>query len=260
MKHRLKQALILLLSALVAVSGFMAGRELFDRQKEKDTFDSLAELVQTAPPEQTEPPAEPENSATESIKEVEPEPSVHRRDLSVLTEKNSDCAGWLCIPDTAIDYPVMHTPKDPEKYLRMDFYGGYSVSGVPFLDSRCNPDSTNLVIYGHNMKNGTMFSSLKGYMEKGYYTAHPVIELETAAGCKSYAVFAVATVKETDDWYGFIAAPDSAAYDGQIAAIKSKALYDTGITPMFDQQILTLSTCYGSDENGRLLVIAVNTQ
>ena len=73
---------------------------------------------------------------------------------------NNDCFGWLSISGTNINYPVMHTPNNPQEYLHKNFYGEYSQNGVPFLDSRCAEDSSNLIVYGHNMNNGTMFADL----------------------------------------------------------------------------------------------------
>ena len=151
----------------------------------------------------------------------------------------------------------MHTPENPQKYLRRSFYGEYSQSGVPFLDRRCGLNSDNLIIYGHNMKNGTMFSSLRNYTDPAFCAAHSVIEFQTADGAEPYTVFTVAAVQKTDDWYGFIHAADSTDFTEQAAAIMQKSLYDTGVTPVYGQQIITLSTCYGSGKNGRLIVAAV---
>ncbi len=246
----------LLLSAVIALSGFMVWRELTDRQKEQETFASLSELAQTKPetslPESTKPP----EADIDTVEESEPE-AAHKRNIPALTEENPDCVGWLSIDGTAVDYPVMHMPDEPQRYLRLDFYGSYSASGVPFLDGRCSLGSSNRIIYGHNMKNGTMFSSLKGYADKEYCLEHPVIEFETAAGCESYAVFAVAAVRKDDGWYDFITAAGEVEYDRQIETICGKALYDTGVIPVFGQQLLTLSTCYGAGKDGRLIVIAV---
>lgn len=152
-------AVSVLLSALLVLSGFMIYKELSDRQKEKEDFAELAELVQITPPE----PQLPDE--TPSPTDNEPEPA-HKRDLAPLFAQNSDCVGWLCIPDTVVDYPVMHTPENPQKYLRRNFYGEYSQSGTPFLDSRCGMDSDNLIIYGHNMRNDTMFGSLQNIWRK----------------------------------------------------------------------------------------------
>ncbi len=245
--------LSVLMSVILALSGFMIYKELSDRQKEKEDFAGLAELVQI---EQPEPPQPDEPSVPIGD---EPEPA-RRRDLAPLFAQNGDCIGWICVPDTAIDYPVMHTPKNPQKYLRRNFYGEYSVSGVPFLDGRCGMDSDNLIIYGHNMRNNTMFGSLPKYMENVYRQAHPVIEFETEAGYAEYTVFAVAAVKKYDDWYGFIDTADREEYEKQLEAIRNKALYCSDTIPEYGCQLLTLSTCYNSENDGRLLVIAVKTQ
>lgn len=164
-KQRISMAAVsVLLSALLAVSAVMIFRELSAQQKEKEDFRELAELVQTTPSE----PIQPD----EAPAPADDEPEEALRDLSALFAENSECIGWLCIPDTAIDYPVMHTPKNPQKYLRRNFYGEYSQSGVPFLDYRCSLDSGDLLIYGHNMKNGTMFSDLRKYLDADFLSSH----------------------------------------------------------------------------------------
>ena len=243
-------AVSVLLSALLTLSGFMIYKELSDRQKEKEDFAELAELVQIEQPEQ------PRLDEPNSPANDEPEPAP-KRDLAPLFSQNSDCIGWLSIPDTVVDYPIMHTPENPQKYLRRNFYGEYSQSGTPFLDGRCSMESDNLIIYGHNMRHDTMFGSLPGYMEQDYRQAHPVIEFETEAGCTKYAVFAVVTVKKYDDWYGFINAADREEFEKQLERIRSKALYCSDDMPEYGVQLLTLSTCYNSANDGRLLVIAV---
>lgn len=109
------------------------------------------------------------------------------------------------------------------------------------------------------MKNGTMFSSLRNYTDPAFCAVHPVIEFQTADGAEQYTVFAVAAVQKNDDWYSFIHAAGSENFSEQTAAILQKSLYDTGVTPVYGQQIITLSTCYGSGKNGRLIVAAVKT-
>ena len=125
------------------------------------------------------------------------------RNLTPLFEANGDCIGWICIPNTAVNYPVMFTPEEPQKYLRKNFEGEYSVSGIPFLDGASTPECDNLIVYGHNMKNGTMFSDVTQYRDKAYWEEHPYIEFETAGGLRIYQVFAVVCLKKTDEWYGF---------------------------------------------------------
>ena len=177
--------------------------------------------------------------------------------VSDLFSMNTDCFGWLSIAGTSIDYPVMHTPNNPQKYLHKNFYGEYSQSGVPFLDSRCTEDSSNLIVYGHNMNNGTMFADLCNYTDFSYFTQNPTVILETKSGVTAYTVFAVMKVKSDDNWYRFITADTEKEYDSKIKYAKEHSLYDTGITPEYNKQLLTLSTCYGGNSDNRILVLAV---
>lgn len=229
-KRKISTAVIaVLLSALLAVSGVMIYRELHTQQKEKEDFKELSEMVEPESDAETEPETQGESETDET---AEPEEAL--RDLSGLFAENSECIGWLRIPDTAINYPVMHTPDVPQKYLRRNFYGEYSQSGVPFLDFRCDPGSGNLLIYGHNMKNGTMFSDLKKYLDAAFLESHPTVELQTADGLRRYTVSEVKATDTSDEWYR-----------------------DAGANLFGDRDFLALSTCYGSGRNGRLLVIAV---
>lgn len=177
--------------------------------------------------------------------------------VSDLLSINSECFGWISIAGTNINYPVMHTPSNPQKYLNRNFYGEYSYSGTPFLDARCSADSTNLIIYGHHMNNGTMFADLCNYTDYSYFTEHPTVVLETKDGAFVYSVFSVMKVKSDDDWYKFLTTDLDKTYEKWVSYAKIKSLYNTEITPVCGQQILTLSTCYGDNQNDRILVLAV---
>lgn len=236
------------LAAIVLLSGFMVLKELLTKQKEKKEFDELAELVVME-----------DDTTGIHLPEKQPE-EKRRRNLSKLFTKNKDCIGWLYILDTAVNYPVMYTPNEPQKYLKKNFDGAYSFSGVPFLDARCETDSDNLILYGHNMRNGTMFAGLRGYREQTFYKSHPVIEFETANECGIYSVFAVMTVNIDNRWYRFIDTDIPEEYKKYIDKAKAASLYDTGITPEYGEQILTLSTCTGLARDNRLLVLAVKKE
>lgn len=96
----------------------------------------------------------------------EQEKDHETRDYAKLSRLNSDFAGWLWIPGTMVDLPVMNDPGDPQKYLRKDFFGKSSAGGSLFVAEGCGTESDCLLIYGHNMRNGTMFGSLKCYEKK----------------------------------------------------------------------------------------------
>ena len=247
------KVLSLPLTALMLVSGWQIYSALSLQQKAKDEFAELAALV--APPTS-------KLTTTALLEETAPsqdstEPTEALRDLTELFAQNAECIGWLNIPETEIDYPVMHTPDEPQKYLYQSFYGEYSPNGVPFLDFRCD-ETSNLIIYGHHMRNGAMFAPLINYTDADFCAEHPVIELQTVAGLSRYTVFAVAEVQKTDAWYKFIRTTSRMEFDEQIAALLDKVNYSTGVAPTYGQQLLTLSTCYGG-EDGRLIIAAAKT-
>ena len=233
MRTRNKPVLIffcLLLSAAAVLAGVNIYSELKERQKEKEDFVAVAEIAELPMTE----------ALAESVTDAETEPSAEpteqpaaERNIQALIAENADCVGGLSVHGTNISYPVMHTPSDPQKYLRRNFYGKYSQSGVPFLDGRCDLQSSNLIIYGHNMRNGTMFSDLKRYVDRDFLNAHRTVKFETADGVQTFIVTEVLKTNTSDAWYDRIAVEDG--------------------------RQLILSTCYGSGKNGRLLIIAAES-
>ena len=225
-----KKALPFITLLLVAVFAFaivMIVGETKDRQKEIDDFDKLSALVtEVIVPDETENVNETENNETDTDEDTV---IVSTRNLAPLFEKNTDCIGWVYIEGTAVDYPVMHTPTEPQRYLRKNFNKEYSTAGVPFLKGKCTLECDHLILYGHNMKNGTMFSDITQYRNKDYYTEHPVIEFETAQGLKQYTVFAVVYVKNNYGWYDYHTAADEVEYNDKVSKISNRALYDTDV-------------------------------
>ena len=141
----------------------------------QQTFEKLAQAVRAAAPQ-------PEEERGE----------VWQKGVETLQAQNRDCLAWLYSADTGLDYPVMYTPQQPEYYLRRDFEEQYSLAGTPFLDVRSSPaDSRNLIIHGHNMKDGSMFAPLRFYLEKEYGLEHSSFELSFADGVRLYALMAV---------------------------------------------------------------------
>lgn len=170
-----------------------------------------------------------------------------------------NCIGWLQIKGTAINYPVMQTKDDPEYYLHRAVSGEYSFAGVPFLDARCSiGESNHLVIYGHNMKNGTMFHNLRYYASKEFWQGHRMISLETLDGRAEYEVMAVIQYDADHDPFRFYtyAQMDLSTFVWFLQQVQARQIYDTGVTASFGDELLTLCTCDWTYANGRLLVIA----
>lgn len=178
--------------------------------------------------------------------------------------ESSDMVGWVQIEGTGIDYPVMQTSADPNYYLKHDFEKHYTDYGCPFMQADCDElcPSDNLIIYGHNMKDGSMFADLAKYRSKDFWQTHKTVWFDTELGSSAYEIFAVIhTTVQADDANAFpfhlfvdAAAPEDFA--DYVSACKARALYDTGISAEYGDKLLTLSTCDNITDNGRWLVIA----
>ena len=178
--------------------------------------------------------------------------------------QNSALAGWLRIDGTMIDYPVVFTPSDPDKYLRKDFRGKFSMDGTLFIDGACTilPESDNTIIYGHNMKKGTMFRDLLKYADQTYWQEHPIIEYSTLYEERQYEIIAVFydKVYRTDQkvfkFYQFVNYENEGEFRSAMDYFQEKAEYDTGVEPQFGDRLLTLVTCSKHERNGRFVVVA----
>ncbi len=185
-------------------------------------------------------------------------------ELKDLLAQNKDFVGVLTIADTDINYPVVQTPNDPEYYLRRDFYGQDSTAGTLFVDYRCdivNP-TTNTIIYGHNMRSGTMFGGLKRYLDHDYYLSHKTITFKTLYEEQEYEVVGVGLSEvgyDDDDnykYYNFIDAVTGAELQEFLDNIQALSVFDETINISSTDKILTLSTCNTYKEDGRMFIVA----
>lgn len=183
---------------------------------------------------------------------------------AALYQKNPDIIGWISIPGTVVDYPVMQTLTDEEYYIHRNFEKRDNDEGLPFLDIRCvlNQPSTNFIIYGHNMKNGHMFASLLNYASEDYYKEHTKIQFDTIYEEGSYEIISVFATEiayenqETFRYYQFIHADSVLEFYNYIKEVKALSLYDTGVTADYGDHLITLSTCEYSMDDGRFVVVA----
>ena len=239
------QVLLLLLALISAV---MVGRILLRAQAEQEAFARLAALVDATPD-----PAQGTGAGGEGETASPYLP---------LKERNADFYGWVCIEGTKLNYPVMYTPDDPQHYLRRAFDGSYASSGVPFLDGSCFAGCGNALIYGHYMRNGTMFATVASYAEEAFWRAHPQIRFDTLEESGTYEVFAAFYThiyQEGEEGFRYYRYTDLTAEDdftAYVSQVCEQALYDTGIRPVFGDQLLTLSTCSYHTDDGRFVVVA----
>ena len=184
--------------------------------------------------------------------------------LQELKKENNDIVAWLEIPDTKINYPVLQTI-DNEYYLTHTYKKENSKDGSIFLDKDYdwNIPSSNLLIYGHNNKNGNMFQELLKYEDESYYKEHPTIQFTTVDEDSTYEIIAVfksrvyyKNEQNVFRYYFFINAENEEEYNYYVEESKKASLYDTGKTAEYGDQLLTLSTCEYSQEDGRFVIVA----
>lgn len=186
-----------------------------------------------------------------------------------LYQENQDLVGWIKIEDTPIDYPVMQTFDDPTFYIHRDWNKNKSQTGLPLIDARCNLESENIIIYSHNMKNGTMFGSLKRYNEKKFYEEHQIIKFNTIYEESKYQVIAVLLAQVFYDkkpnegefaYYDYIELDSKEQFQEYINQVKELSLYETGVTAEYGDNLITLCTCNYHVKDGRFLVVAKKIQ
>lgn len=207
-----------------------------------------------------------QNSELESlIKEPEEVSNIRKMSFSQkyeeLLERNSDMVAWIKVENTKINYPVMLTPNDGEFYLRRNFDKEYEFRGTLFFNPTADFYSNNMIVYGHNMDDGTMFGALRKYTNESYYNEHRYIELETKWGNRKYEIaYVFKTVDVLDhpmyvNYYDFIDSTEE-EFKTQIESYQGLSLYTTGVKAEYGDKLLTLSTCEYSHENGRLVIVA----
>lgn len=218
--------------------------------------------VSTSAPAETTVPTQTTVPPTTATTTVPTEPREILPRFLELSQKNPDLAGWLTIPGTRIDYPVMYSPDEPERYLHANFDVDYSFAGLPFLDAACDPESGNRIIYAHNMLDGSMFRTLLKYQQKDFWQRNPVISFSTLYEEQEYEVVAAfydKVYKKTDTnfkFYQFYDTSDQSRFDEAMAYYREHALYDTGVTAQCGDELITLVTCAYQTENGRFVVVA----
>ena len=237
MRNAIRIIAIILLACIAAYCGY----EIYTESKEDNVqiteFEEIAETVKTNGNE------------------------VDEDKYKDLYEQNHDFVGWIRIDDTPIDYPVTQSKNNPEFYLRHNFNKEYSRFGVPFVQANCDIETDdNIIIYGHNMKNKTMFNALTHYSDREFYDNHKLIRFDTLNESNLYEVIAVFKTRAYSDngfrYYDFTKANTEDEFNAYIEKCKALSFYETGLTAEYGDKLLTLSTCEYTQNNGRFVVIA----
>ena len=181
-----------------------------------------------------------------------------------LQKENADVKGWIKIDDTIIDYPILQTT-DNEYYLKHNYKKEESKYGSIYLKNECDikNNNSNLIIYGHNMKDDQMFNCLLKYENKDFFDNHQKIKIATDNEENEYSIISVfksrVFYQDEDDvfrYYNYINFEDENQYNEYVDNCKKIQLYDTGLSAKYGEQLVTLITCEYSQENGRMVVVA----
>lgn len=238
---------IFLYGGLLALgSGFLMVRDLNQYAKSTGAYDGLAEHVEL--PEQDEAPEETGAEAETAADGEDSSVVLPSVDFDALLETGPDIIGWLTLPDSAINYPVTQTD-DNEYYLHHLYDGTYNKVGCLFADYENAADFSdrNTIIYGHNMRDGSMFAALNEYAEQSYYDTHKQMYLVTPEGGYVVELFAAFTAKpaesgnDTSPWR--LEWKDDGDYTTWLTAMKERSVVESDVTVTCSDKVLTLSTC-----------------
>ncbi len=189
--------------------------------------------------------------------------------LKGLQEQNPDIKGWIEIENTKINFPLLQA-NDNNYYLTHDYKKEKNKYGSIFLKSNCNINdvNSNLIIYGHNMKDSEMFNSLLEYQNRAYYEEHKTVKMITENEEREYEIIAAfksrifyKDEKDVFRYYYTLDFKSEEEYNQYISNVKKIQLYDTGVEAKYGEQLMTMITCEYSQENGRMVVVAkrINT-
>ena len=244
--------IILVIAVLVFLySGYQLFLIFFEYNKSEKEYEMIIDQVIT---EETV-KEEPKNNAEEKTEKE----TVFKVDFEKLLTINKETVAWIRFDEPKkISYPVVKAG-DNDKYLRATFEGKKNSSGAIFMDAANMSDFTdrNTFIYGHNMKNGSMFGQLRKYKNEAFYKENPYFYIYTPDGRElTYQVFAVGVVEDTAKSY-MRSYGDDEEYIGYLKHLQNVSQYKTGVEVNAESRIVSLSTCTNVTDTQRLLVHGV---
>ncbi|MGM9660964.1 MAG: class B sortase [Faecousia sp.] len=260
MKKMLFTATVLLLVIAFGVSAFMVGNYFLEGKKQADRMNELSQIVSDAQTEPGEETTEPTDASAATGETAAPGMLPGYKDIY---EQNNDTVGWLKIEGTKLNYPVLQTPDNPNYYLYRDFDKKDSKRGSVYAweAADINEPSDNITLFGHNMADGSMFACLNAYTSKDAWDKNNLIFFDTLTEYHTYKIFAVfktsANLGQGFSYHKFVDAENAQEFNEFVSTCKELAFYETGITPVYGDKLICLSTCEYTLDNGRLVVAAV---
>lgn len=270
MKRWLYYVLIVVFAAVFLYCAISLGSYFLQSKQTQDGYDALSDLLQQSPstvPNITVDPTDP--SATEPspyVTVLHPEtqePVEMLPEFTELFKLNPHLVGWISIEDTNVNYPVVQTAQDnADYYLYRNYYKENDAHGCIYVREQCDvfKPSDNITIYGHRMKDHTMFGHLAKYERKEFWQDHQFIQFNTLKAHHTYQIVTVftttANLGEGFQYHLYEDFLDEAECNEFLTTAKANALYDTGLSAAYGDKFITLSTCEYTKENGRLVILA----
>lgn len=256
------------LAVILLLCAAQAGRKLYENAVRAREYEEAAVIAGLPPAAQGSgpSPALPGAEGPDAPETASPEPaaspeetvrSLENADLEALRAVNPEVVGWIEIPGTAVSYPVLWSG-DNAYYLNHTWTGAPNSGGAIFLEQTNTPDLTDFhtILYGHRMRNGSMFGSLPDYRDASYWQEHPSVYLALDGGVYRYDVFAACEAGVTGLVYR-LDLEESGLEEAFLQACMEQSVIDTGIVPEAGARILTLSTCTGNGYDTRWVVQCV---
>lgn len=241
---------------VAAISAYRLISILGEYNKAVESYEDMSDCFVNAEPAATPEPT-PEVAGEEAAA-AEPEAPAELSPITVdfeaLLATNEDVVGWIYSKDTVINYPIAQG-EDNDEYLHHLLDGTYNSSGTLFVDCECAPEfaGANTIVYGHNMKNGSMFYSLLNYREQSYYDAHPVMYLNTPSQNYRIDVFSGYICNYDSDTYT-LSFPSEEDYVKYQQKMKSQSDFNCDVELAPTDRVITLSTCTYEYDNARYVV------
>lgn len=273
MKKGLYIAIIVVLAVALVGSAVYLGSYFWEGKKSEDEYDKLRQDTMASTTAATETTSAPTEEFIPDPNDLVPEETFPlNRDYKGFYEKNNnkDFVGWLRIDGTKLDYPVMQSPvSEANYYLYRDYNGENSTRGSIYAREECDvfTPGDNVTMYGHNMKDGSMFAALNAYVDKSAWDNNSLVFFDTfnhETGEVQYHVYKIFAVFKTTANLGegftyqrFENAANQQEFDEFVSNCKKLSFYDTGVTPQYGDKMICLSTCEYTLDNGRLVVAAV---
>lgn len=265
MKKKVLLMVKLLLAAGLACGLFVVGRQAIDYKRGEGSYEDaeqIAGIPQLPPPAETGAsgvePGEGEEGGKEEEKAADPYVELYAKiDLEALRQVNGDVVGWMAIPGTELSYPMLQRA-DNDYYLNHTWKNERNSVGAIFMECKINADMSdfNTIVYGHRMRNLSMFGSLRYYNDLEYFKEHPSVYVAVDGGVYKYDIYAAYEVGLQTITYRLDVDTQKEKEECIRFGLESSVI-DTGVVPTAEDKILTLSTCTGRGHATRWVVQAV---